>query len=63
VEQSKSRTKEERKRDLEIQSLILHGAAMAIAGSSEPKVDTIVEFVEEIDPRTARLRAANVRPP
>jgi hypothetical protein len=34
-----------------------------MAGGSEPKVDMAVEFVEELDPRGGRLRAANVRPP
>jgi hypothetical protein len=34
----------------------------AMAGSAVPAVDMIVEFVEEPDPRSGRLRAANVRP-
>jgi CspA family cold shock protein len=34
----------------------------AWVGGSEPTVDEAVEFVEEMDARRGRLRAANVRP-
>jgi CspA family cold shock protein len=34
----------------------------AMVGGSVPAVDMVVEFVEEIDPRSGRTRAANVRP-
>jgi hypothetical protein len=32
----------------------------AMAGSAEPAVDMIVQFTEELDPRSGRTRAANV---
>jgi CspA family cold shock protein len=38
--------------------VFFHISAMA-PGSGEPEVGMIVEFTEEPDPRTGRLRAAN----
>jgi len=33
-----------------------------MAGGAVPAVDMVVEFVQEMDQRSGRLRAANVRP-
>jgi hypothetical protein len=34
----------------------------SMAGGVEPTVDMVVQFAEELDPRSGRTRAANVRP-
>jgi hypothetical protein len=40
--------------------MFFHKSAMA--DGAEPKVDMVVQFTEELDPRSGRTRAANVRP-
>jgi hypothetical protein len=38
------------------------GSALLLQAGAVPEVGAAVEFIEEMDPRSGRLRAANVRP-